>query len=141
MKNVIENNKLIAEFMQWDNCTHQNKITNPKHPQFNKTQPIEHGFSLPRTHPIVENMYTDCPGYDWDYSKDEEQLIFYYDDLKFHSSWDWLMPVVIKCFEVDNNANDDLNFKLNDALLETNIETLYNACISFIKWYNQNKAI
>ena len=57
------------------------------------------------------------------------------DELKYHTSWDWLMPVVIKCFEVGEQTNDDLNFKLNDALLETNIDSLYKAVVEFI---NQN---
>ena len=61
-------------------------------------------------------------------------------ELKFHSSWDWLMPVVIKCFEVDEQTNDDLNFKLNDALLETNIDSLYKVVVEFIKQLN-NKTI
>ena len=42
-------------------------------------------------------------------------------ELSYNVSWDWLMPVVVKCFEVEEQTNDDLNFKLNDALLETNI--------------------
>jgi len=56
-----------------------------------------------------------------------------FQDLKYHESWDWLMPVVIKCFEVSEQTNDDLNFKLNDALLETNIDSLYKAVVEFIK--------
>ncbi len=43
------------------------------------------------------------------------------EELSYNISWDWLMPVVVKCFEVEEQTNDDLNFKLNDALLETNI--------------------
>lgn len=56
--------------------------------------------------------------------------------MQFHKSWDWLMPVVIKCFEVDEQTNDDLNFKLNDALLETNIDSLYKVVVEFINEYN-----
>ena len=56
--------------------------------------------------------------------------------LQYHSSWDWLMPVVIKCFEVGEQTNDDLNFKLNDALLETNIDSLYKSVVEFIKDQN-----
>ncbi len=58
-------------------------------------------------------------------------------ELKFETSWDWLMPVVIKCFKVDERTNDELNFKLNDALLETNINILYNAVLEFIKQLNK----
>jgi hypothetical protein len=54
----------------------------------------------------------------------------------YNTSWDWLMTVVIKCFEVDEQTNDDLNFKLNDALLETNIDSLYQAVVQFINQYN-----
>jgi len=57
----------------------------------------------------------------------------------YNTSWDWLMPVVIKCFEVDEQTNDDLNFKLNDALLETNIDSLYKVAVEFIKEYNNQK--
>lgn len=56
-------------------------------------------------------------------------------ELKYHTSWDWLMPVVVKCFDVFDQKNDDLNFKLNDALLETNIDSLYKAVVEFIKEY------
>ena len=53
--------------------------------------------------------------------------------LKYHTSWDWLMPVVEKCFEKQEEVSDDLSFKLNDALLETNIESLYRVVVEFIK--------
>ncbi len=59
-----------------------------------------------------------------------------FDELKFHSSWDWLMPVVEKCFAKQEEVSDDLSFKLNDALLETNIESLYRVVVEFIKQYN-----
>lgn len=56
--------------------------------------------------------------------------------LKYHTSWDWLMPVVEKCFVKQEEVSDDLSFKLNDALLETNIESLYRVVVEFIKQYN-----
>ena len=55
--------------------------------------------------------------------------------LQYHTSWDWLMPVVEKCFEKQEEVSDDLSFKLNDALLETNIESLYRVVVEFIKTY------
>lgn len=57
-------------------------------------------------------------------------------ELKFHTSWDWLMPVVEKCFVKQEEVSDDLSFKLNDALLETNRESLYRVVVEFIKQYN-----
>ena len=56
-------------------------------------------------------------------------------NLKFHSSWDWLMPVVDKCFDrlMEDDGWDDLNFILNDALLTTNIDEVYKVVIKIIK--------
>ena len=71
------------------------------------------------------------------YDKVSKQEIFLEaHELSYNVSWDWLIPVVIKCFEVSEQTNDDLNFKLNDALLETNIDSLYKAVVEFIKEYN-----
>ena len=68
-------------------------------------------------------------------SEDEYQAT-YVDEMKFHTSWDWLMPVVEKCFVKQEKVSDDLSFKLNDALLETNIESLYRVVVEFIKEHN-----
>ncbi len=69
-----------------------------------------------------------------------------YDGLKYNSSWDWLMPVVIECFDrygalhdVSVFNADNQQFLLNDALLETNIQSLYKAVVNYITWYNENK--
>ena len=58
--------------------------------------------------------------------------------LKFHTSWDWLMPVVVKCFDVFGNTDNIDYCKLNDALLTCNIEELYSVVVEFIKEYNKN---
>ena len=55
------------------------------------------------------------------------------DTLYFHSSWDWLMPVMDKCFDIHLEHSDDLSFLLNDALLTTNIDEVYKAVVEFIK--------
>lgn len=62
-------------------------------------------------------------------------------DLKYHSSWDWLMPVVVRLFDViqynEFDGADDLSFRLNDTLLETNLDSLYNIVVEFINEYNK----
>ena len=57
----------------------------------------------------------------------------------YNTSWDILMPVVVKLFDDEYNefdGADDLSFRLNDTLLETNLDSLYSIVVEFIK--NQN---
>ena len=55
---------------------------------------------------------------------------------KFHTSWDWLMPVVQKCLNVYHIElmNDDLNFEIYDSIGD--IKNTYKAVVEFIKEYN-----
>jgi len=55
----------------------------------------------------------------------------------FHKSWDWLMPVVIECFERFGNTDNIDYMRLNDALLTCNIDELYNEVVEFINQYNK----
>ena len=67
---------------------------------------------------------------------------------QYHTSWDWLMPVVVKCFAIHDDEvfmydkwtekADNLNYILNNALLEINIQSLYQAVVEFIKTYNDD---
>ena len=66
-----------------------------------------------------------------------EDDVFHIDDMLFDSSWDWLMPIVDKCFDIHLEHSDDLSFLLNDALLTTNIDEVYRAVVEFIKYYNK----
>lgn len=65
------------------------------------------------------------------------------DDLYFHKSWDWLMPVVEECISLDevyemNNYGQYYN-NIQDALWTINIDEVYKAVINFIKWYHNEK--
>ena len=63
--------------------------------------------------------------------------------------WDWLMEVVEKIesigftFETKKNwariTRKGENIILRWEEDKTKIEAVYNACIEFIKWYNENK--
>ena len=57
------------------------------------------------------------------------------DMLAFHTSWDWLMPVVESCFERlddrDNSANE-----IKRQLLVCNLKGVHTAVVEFIKEYN-----
>jgi len=66
---------------------------------------------------------------------------FLAEQLKYHSSWDWLMPVIKKILEIslDNeNINMEYYYEITDAIPE--IEDAYNKVIEFIKYYKKNYA-
>ena len=54
----------------------------------------------------------------------------------YHTSWDWLMPVVVECFNRFENTDTIGHMRLNDALLTCNINELYEAVVDFIKQHN-----
>jgi hypothetical protein len=120
MKNTTENNKLIAQFLG-------QKVEPFEFPQF--------GF-------IKTNG-------DWKDTFTEDQL-------KFHKDWNWLMEVVEKIDSLkDKENNGKYYFEIyktsvtifcNGTFLneiintqeKTKIEAVYNACVEFIKWHNEN---
>ena len=82
--------------------------------------------------------------------------------LKFHSSWDWLMPVIeeIEMYTIyslvldyDNreefkgwsanwstlNSKDEILGYIENKKFNTKIEAAWFALVEFIKWYNTNK--
>lgn len=56
------------------------------------------------------------------------------DELEFHASWDWLMPVVQKCYKIDHEEGFD---NLVDAVSTLNLDAIYQAVVEFIKEYNK----
>ena len=66
----------------------------------------------------------------------------HYGNLKYHSSWDWLMPVVEKCYSMDEyfkyKEETERQFYPSGIELSTKIESVWFACVEFIKWYNAN---
>ncbi len=121
---TIENNKLLAEFMGLEN----------------------------------EIFNTTLFYYTLDGCLDENSL-------KFHSDWNWLMEVVEKIYSLGGKNkpyygitftmhNDTFQFGLDNMTEKglnkhisshknnlTRIQAVYNACIEFIKWYNENNPI
>lgn len=85
-------------------------------------------------------------------------------ELKYHSSWDWLIPVVEKIEEPCNfpdgtikegvdviiryrnckieYSDEDRMYDLSPVgeKAETKIEAVWKACVKFIQWYNKNKS-
>jgi len=62
----------------------------------------------------------------------------YEEELQYHTSWDWLMPVAEKCLTTDE-PSDGQHYFINDALLTCNIEVVYDAVVEFIKGCNDEK--
>ena len=65
-----------------------------------------------------------------------EQHFFPLKDMRFHESWDWLMPVVEKCL-TELNDEDNYYSMLHDALFTINIDEVYQSVINYILWYNE----
>lgn len=122
---TTEGNKLIAEFMGGIPAKHPFGMGNM-------------GYKFP----VIIGAGGTVGG-DW----------FSYDALKFHTSWDWLMPVVEK-IESMNDGNVTIYYKRCEILYEydedtgvynygykgkTKIDAVYGAVTHFIQWYNENK--
>ena len=57
-------------------------------------------------------------------------------DLQYHTSWDWLMPVVQKCFDAQE-PTEGQHYFINESLLTMDIEVVYDRVVEFIKEYNR----
>ena len=76
---------------------------------------------------------------------------FYIEDAKYHSSWDWLMPIYTKINRyISERCLTDFVFATNTEQLHLNLWMALEDCsdtplvlwfhvVEFIKWYNQNK--
>ena len=61
--------------------------------------------------------------------------IIYIDELKYHSSWDWLMPVIEKIKEI-RPLPDEHDDSFSWVCRSSDIEAEYNSIVEFIKEYN-----
>jgi len=126
--NTTENNKLIAEFMEL------------------KTDKMF--FNL-KTGNYVKKENEDCEvNAVTVFIKNNKPVT----NFNYHSDWNWLMEVVEKIRKFHNGTEPlsdkqieqllQLIKKLNESLILRNgisIEAVYNACVEFIKWYNEQK--
>ncbi len=122
---IIEGNKLIAEFMGAECLSPKTKFS-----------------------------YFDF-GNDWSENEGIFQQKIHIRMLKYHSSWDWLMPVVEKVRDKNcivsiwfnrqlntNNttiANFEDGWKKDINISGVGIESTYKSVIEFIKWHNNQK--
>ena len=57
---------------------------------------------------------------------------------KYHTSWDWLMPVVQKCFDTQQ-PEEGQHYFINESLLTMDIGVVYDRVVEFINQYNKTK--
>ena len=146
-KEIIEGNKLIAEFMGF-----------VRHfPNMTSTSDLSQVYYYPYVDRIFdEGLYTSTikmtseQGYYHNQCIRESHNLKY---MQFHKSWGWLMPVVEK-IETIKVEGYKINFSimnktahwtpahwggLRTYLAQSKIESCWLACVEFIKWHNQNK--
>ena len=119
---ILEGNKLIAEFMgaTVEQCYPKNKDQDGLMFFYNKESIMP---------PII---YTSCSSV----------------SIAYHSSWDWLMPVLFKLKigvtpvrkgnKIDNRGVLFIQI-IKEMILNGDIEKVFENTVSCIKWYNQNK--
>lgn len=71
------------------------------------------------------------------------------DELQYHASWDWLMPVVEKIENMGHSTKIECNGISTTVTISPNvsvwnnpstkIDKAYKAVVQFIKWYNEQK--
>ena len=71
----------------------------------------------------------------------EETCCRYSLDFEYHSSWDWLMPVVEKIKQLYNDSEDIFKEEwYTKSIFQMGImmpiKAVYEAVVEFIKWYN-----
>lgn len=73
------------------------------------------------------------------YLRKGDEIIAVHNDVCYHSSWDWLMPVVHK---ITGEIQQDYPLKttmITDLAIHTPREDVWEAVVEFIKWYNSQK--
>jgi len=59
-----------------------------------------------------------------------------YEQAQYHNSWDWLMPVLSKCFKTGDDTQEWDN--IMDTLFTCDIDIVYAQIVEFINQLNNN---
>ena len=70
-------------------------------------------------------------------ANDEDKRDYLEDCIKYHKSWDWLMPEVSKCFKTGDDTYEWDN--IMDKLFTCDRDIVYAQVVEFINQYNKNK--
>ncbi len=133
VKTQDSNNKLIAEFMGFEKVKIGYTATDSETEWQRNNLELIHILELFYVGEYIVNATT-WKRYDWK-------------DVKYHSSWEWLMPVVEK-IETINHSHVDIKqntctvvseFKVISNTHDSKIEATYGAVVEFIKYYQSVK--
>ena len=83
---------------------------------------------------LKPNPYNQDPLHPTDFAEDGDKCIKY-SAMEYHTSWDWLMPVVE---EIDHLKFEDV-VEIETGLKMRSLSATYNAVVEFIKQQNKNK--
>ncbi len=61
------------------------------------------------------------------------------ESMEYHTSWDWLMPVVRKILTNENYIDLTQRENIMDSLPYGIEDDTYAAVVEFIKWYNEQQ--
>lgn len=84
-----------------------------------------------------KNISESDPDFDF-YSKDGKTPELEAMSMKYHDSWDWLMPVVEKIHSMGIDFHYSQHYKdVFTALQSVSISEVYEKIVEFIKWINE----
>jgi hypothetical protein len=66
---------------------------------------------------------------------------FHSNELKFYSDWNWLMPVIEKCFIGEgeiNSVSKEVIDSIYEGMCRADIGQTYDAVVEYIQWRNKN---
>ena len=116
---TIEGNKLIAEFMGYE-------LADKEYPSDGYWM----GLRLP--------MFMDSDMTEWA-DTDNGRIRIPQSQLRFHSSWDWLVPVIDKIYSMNDyiKYKDNLGQFADGISINTKfIEVTWLSVVEFIEWNN-----
>lgn len=127
---IQKGNKLIAEFMGW--------VDYNDHSYFNGILQWHNQLWKPEgEHHDPDEFYSN---YLWEPNTKDPTRYRKIDELKYHKNWHWLIPVVkkIRDLDIDHEFSQVQENDVFDALVELDIEHLWQQTVNYIKWYNEN---
>ena len=119
---IIEGNRLIAEWLGYE-----------IDPLAEEDEPIRYY--------VDDHIECVADGIDyWETFEEDWTSWLYPEQMKFHSSWDWLMPVIDKIEAEYYNSHMsewvyDKCLGVDFCILRYSLQEAYKQVIEFIKWY------